>query len=481
MGASGGLLELVAHGAQDVFLIGNPQITFFKIVYKRHTNFSMQSIRATFDGHLDFGQKLVAELPRSGDLVHSLILEIDLPKLETNNGNQISYVNSIGHAIIDYVEVEIGGQVIDKQYGEWMEIWTQLTYADSKQFGYQSMLSKAKEGEFNTVTGPTTLYVPLQFWFCRNIGLSLPLIALQYHSIKINIQLNKLNPITGKKLYTLGLTNGSNNRYVGSQNDTLVTITSSTSIFSASDVGRIIYWSDGSTSTITGYTDSSKVVVSESDSDTKASQSFYIAVNDTLKENYALTDVRLFADYIFLDTFERKQFATMKHRYLIEQIQFSESESVGGFSNKKFKINFNLPVKAMYWICQLNDTDIASETFNFSNTVDPKTTKADPISKVSLLLNGVDRFDERNAQYFRLIQPFQKHTRVPNDFIYMYSFALYPENHQPSGTCNFSKLDSVELNLSFQTNLGASTVRIYGISYNVLRIYNGMGGVAFSN
>lgn len=479
MGASGGLLELVAHGAQDVFLIGNPQITFFKIVYKRHTNFSIQSIRATFDGHLDFGQKIVAELPRSGDLVHSLILEIDLPQLETTNGSDISYVNSVGHAIIDYVEIEIGGQIIDKQYGEWMEIWTQLTYSDSKQFGYQSMLSKAKEGEFNSVTGPTTLYIPLQFWFCRNIGLSLPLIALQYHSIKINIQLNKLNPSTGKKLYTLGLTNGSNNRYVGSQSGTTVTITSSTPQFASSDVGRIINWADGTTSTISSYSDSENVVVS--DTKERASQSFYITVNDTIKEKYALTDVRLFADYIFLDTFERKQFATMSHRYLIEQIQYSEPESVGGFSNKKFKINFNLPVKALYWVCQLNDTDIASESFNFSNTVDPKKTKSDPLSKVSLLLNGVDRFDERNAKYFRLIQPFQKHTRVPNDFIYMYSFALYPENHQPSGTCNFSKLDSVELNLSFQSKLGASTVRIYGISYNVLRINNGMGGVAFSN
>ena len=137
----GGLLELVAHGVQDSYMIGNPQITFFKIVFKRHTNFSLESVQATFDGTADFGQRIVVTIPRNGDLVNTIVLEADLPAITTDSDavgkeGTINYVNGLGHVLIEYVELEIGGQVIDKHYGEWMEIWTQLSYDESKQNAY---------------------------------------------------------------------------------------------------------------------------------------------------------------------------------------------------------------------------------------------------------------------------------------------------------------------------------------------------------
>lgn len=471
---TGGLLELVAHGVQDIFLIGNPQISFFKVVYKRHTNFSMESILATFDGDINFGGKISAKIPRSGDLAYSMVLEVDLPLLESlragqTGGGTISYVNNIGHALIEYAEIEIGGNVIDKQYGEWMEIWTQLSLDESMKFGYQEMLQRYDT--FQTTNGPTTVYVPLQFWFCRNIGLALPLVALQYHEVKVNIKFRSLD-----KLYTFG----SYNYYTGSKSGNRVTITSTNPEFASSDDGKKIYWNDGTVDTISTFVDSDEVDVN--DSGTKASQEFYIAPNDTIKDDYKIDDVRLFIDYIYLDTYERKQFAQMKHRYLIEQVQFNESESYNdNETNKKFGLDFNLPVKSMYWVTQLQRTSRNNDLFNYSDTVDPNAVKGDNLSKAVLLLNGTERFDERNAKYFRLIQPFQKHRRVPNDFIYMYSFSLKPENHQPSGACNFSKIDSADLSLTFKSDVQQGTIRVYALSYNILRIFSGMGNVAFSN
>jgi hypothetical protein len=472
----GGLLQLVANGVQDIFLIGNPQITFFKVVYKRHTNFSMESILSPGDGDLNFGNKIVYKVARSGDLINTMVLEVDLPLLQSVNaglqgGGVISWVNSLGHALINNVEVEIGGQVIDRQYGEWMEIWSQLSTNSSKKFGYDQMLSRYDS--FTTVQGPLTVFIPFQFWFCRNIGLSLPLIALQYHEVKINVYFNPLS-----SLYTFGY----NNYYIGSKTGGIVSITSNNPEFdpAGTDVGKIIVWSDGSTDIITGFIDTTHVSISSVSSNT--SQSFYIKPNDSIQLPVNILDARLYIDYIFLDTYERKKFAQMAHSYLIEQIQFNETESyVVGQDSKNFNLTFNLPTKAIYWVSQLQDTAITNDLFNFSNTVNPNITPDDPISTGQLLLNGTDRFNSRSAKYFRLIQPFQYHTTVPNNFIYLYSFALNPEDHQPSGSCNLSKIDTATLNITFNSIQGNSNFRVYAVNYNILRIFSGMAGQAFSN
>ena len=349
----GGLLQLVAYGAQDVYLTGNPQITFFKVVYRRHTNFSIESIQQTFNGNAGKGKRVTCQISRNGDLVHKLYVVF------THNASITD-----ARKCIKKVEVEIGGQLIDRQYGDWMTIWNELTLPAGKKNGYEEMING---------TSTTNAYVPLEFWFCRNIGLALPLIALQYHEVKINIEF-------------------------------------------------------------------------DADPD--------------------FTDATLWADYIFLDTDERRRFAQLSHEYLIEQVQFTGSESLSATDTSlSAKLSFNHPVKELIW--QRTDTD---------GTTHKSTGNA------KLMLNGNDRFAERNAVYFTHVQPYQHHTNIPteNSYINVYSFALKPEEHQPSGTLNMSRIDTAQLKLSsFAQSEGA--VKIYAHSYNVLRILSGMGGLAYSN
>ena len=480
----GGLLELVAHGVQDIYLIGNPQITFFKIVYKRHTNFSMESIRATFDGTADFGNTIVVSIPRSGDLVHTMMLEVDVPAISASSSSgdsaTLSYVNSLGHALIDYVELEIGGQKIDKHYGEWMEIWTQLSYNEAKQNAYDLILPRANIDTTpnNTEVGAsaTTVYVPLQFWFCRNIGLALPLVALQYHEVKLYIRFNTLG-----KVHTYGASQS----FTITQSGTTITQSGTNTNprnFVSADINKTLTYKDGSTTTISSLTNTTIIEVSDSKTISTGEQVF-ITPSNTITDT-SITEARLYIDYIFLDSYERKKFSEMKHRYLIEQIQYNDGETIlDNTTTKSMDLTFNLPVKALYWVSQLNNAVLTkhNDRFNFSGMLNRSETLDDPISKAVLKFNGIDRFEERKGPYFRLIQPFQKHTRVSKLYIYMYSFCLNPEAHQPSGACNFSKINSATLDLTFKSNIGASNVRVYALTYNVLRIFSGMGSVAFSN
>ena len=469
---AGGLLELVARGNQDIYLISRPQITFFKVVYKRYTNFSIESIRSLLDGSADFGQKVTTKLARNGDLAHKMILEVDVPAISSVAGTTISYVNSLGHALIDYIEIRIGGQVIDKQYGEWMEIWNQLTMTEGQTFAYQDMLSRYSS--FTTLNTATTVYIPLQFWFCRNIGLALPLVALQYHDVEVSI---KFNPLS--KVHTFGPFN----YYTASQSGTTITKTSGPDFTSSDyDAGKVAYWSDGNTSTLASPIGGESNEIGAVESQTISSQEMYIGTNDTISSNISISDARLYVDYIFLDTYERKKFAQMKHRYLFEQVQYNEAESFSAsISSKKFSLDFNHTVKAIYWVSQLDRYSRDNDVFNFSDTMDPNTTKTDPITTAVINLNGTERFEERKNKIFRIWEPLKHHTRVPNDFIYMYSFALKPESHQPSGSLNFSKIDNADLSITFKPSINSGQVRIYAINYNVLRIESCMAVVAFAN
>jgi hypothetical protein len=527
---AGGLMQLVAYGAQDVYLTGNPQITFWKVTYRRHTNFAMESIEQTFNGQADFGRRVTCTISRNGDLAYRTYLQITLPEIGQGLGNTTEsevyarWLDFPGEQLISQVEVEIGGQRIDRQYGDWMHIWCQLTLSKEQERGYYKMIGNTTQltyicdPTFAPVDGPcsadgirqvcaprqalpeTTLYVPLQFWYCRNPGLALPLIALQYHEVKINLDIRNIEEC----LWAVNKLDG------------------------------------------TG-----------------------IKVNNAYKQSLAAAS--LFVDYIFLDTDERRRMAQNPHEYLIEQLQFTGDESVGSSSNK-IKLNLNHPCKELIWVVQADanvdycasttkETDLnrllGAQPFNytdafdalpnavhafgskpavsatngfitpsgmfedpFSNSVNvaaPTDTNTwngasnsgdsgvsdagtfvlaetaldmhcwgeNPVVVAKLQLNGQDRFSEREGTYFDLVQPFQHHTRAPDTGINVYSFALRPEEHQPSGTCNFSRIDNatLQLVLSNATVSGVSTakVRVYAVNYNVLRIMSGMGGLAYSN
>jgi len=401
----GGLMQLVAYGAQDVYLTGNPQITFFKVVYRRHTNFSMESIEQVFTGNVSLGKKTSCTIARNGDLLGKMYLEVDL-------SSTTDLVARPGHAMIDYVEVEIGGQAIDKQYGEWMDIWTQLSHS-GEQF---QKLERLVDGKLQGKGGNKKLYVPLQFWFNRNPGLALPLIALQYHEVKLNLQLHKDKRIS-----------------------------------STNEAGAKI------------------------------------------------NNICLFCDYMFLDTDERRRFAQVSHEYLIEQVQFNGKTCLGQKDScANVELRFNHPCKELVWVVQ--DGRVVDGTINepFAFAADTNEGKDDFVKSAVLQLNGHDRFREREGTYFRCVQPYQHHTgghdqQGNNDintnggaekgFIYSYSFALRPEDHQPSGTCNFSRIDNalLTMNLAESSGTEGKEVRTYATNYNVLRIMSGMGGLAYSN
>jgi len=529
----GGLLQLVSYGAQDIYISGNPQITFWKVLFKRHTNFAMESIEVTFNGQADFNKRVTAIINRNADLMYRTYVQVVLPAVDLSASSSVAtyvkrfrWLNYVGHRLIKTVELEIGGQRIDRQYGDWMQIWTQLTQdagtirALDEMVGNSHDLVLMKDGngyaldqscsgaELTNSCAPRagtparTLYIPLQFWFCRNPGLAIPLIALQYHEVRINVEFEQ---------------------WINCSYTELKTGSAPTSIQS-------------------------------------------------------LTAASLYIDYVYLDTEERRRFAQQTHEYLIEQLQFTGAESITSSSNK-IQLNFNHPVKELIWVCQRDSfvdcTQPASapiaevngmQPFNYSDdfttegvimdvlargqlgggastVVVPTTSDGpsgpylpglgiqqgpslqgsswldtngnvgdqaalfedttnyllakvlldsgikcsgkNPIEVAKLQLNGQDRFTEREGRYFNFVQPYQHHTRTPTVGINVYSFALKPEEHQPSGTCNFSRIDKATLNLTLSVNTvqqqRTAKVRIYAVNYNVLRVMSGMGGLAYSN
>jgi hypothetical protein len=500
-----GLLELVAHGIQDIYLIGNPQITFFKTVYKRHTNFSMEAFQISYDKTPRWGDKTTFKITHYADLIYTMILEIDYPQLfstytsdptwggpatdfQAGEGT-ISWVNNTGHAAVLYYDLKIGGQLIDRQYSEWMDIWTQLTQNEAKKRGLDLMLNRYSSLVKNA--GPFTTYTPMQFWFNRNIGLALPLVALQYHEVELEVNFRPFNQMT---------TFGANNYYYATSNGTNVLTMikqypNSTPNLNSSYQGYIVVFPDGSEyyinptnigtagqagTQINPYT----VNMVQNIPSGYTNALVYVKPNGIVDTSYNtnMNDIRLYIDYIYLDTIEQKEFAQSKHRYLIEQLQFSGSETIPiNNPTKRFTLNFNLPMKELFWVNQLDDVFITNDLYNYSNTVNPVVTPNNIVSSALIYINGIERFSIRSGDYFRLIQPYQKHTRSPNGFIYIYSFSVNPEEHQPSCCSNFSKIDTKELFLNITSGTSSQQLRVYGLNYNILRIYNGMGGVAFSS
>jgi Large eukaryotic DNA virus major capsid protein. len=640
----GGLMQLVAYGAQDVYLTGNPQITLFKVVYRRHTNFSMECIELPIDTLKPSGRTTV-QILRNGDLASKTYLRVVLPDISGSTGTwngSIAWVHRLGHAMIKSAELQIGGSPIDKHWGTWLDIWYELTHTNSQDAGYNAMIGDIKDLTTLTLNsaivtntplkGGYTLHVPMQFWFCRNYGLALPLIALQYHEVRLNLEMQDLS-------YLLVYTNG-------------------TGASTAPSLSSLAYGSSG-----------------------------------------------LLIDYIYLDSEERRRFAQVGHEYLIEQVQLNEA-NITAVANQTFTLNFNHPCKELIWahrtgafngsdsatrfLAYTADTededgwDLALQTaaqnlvqsmvlaattvapatlgsptvaeaiaacspitasqistytianvlvagtgtsrvteftftsgatlmvvtmttatgktlvlnfvstlgatsqvqyvyLNINSLVDAASSnlaqyisnatvyltfsgvagattagfanvvaevelgnttltldelsvpvskftdnrlkvttpasgvsntwgynyndvhvvqlnnygvrldgKGNMVSTGNLVLNGHDRFALRTGTYFNNVQPYQHHTHTPAQGINVYSFGLHPEQHQPSGTCNMSRIDSARLvytladpfvgkrTATFDLYTG-TIVDIWVTNYNVLRIMSGMGGLAYSN
>ena len=413
---AGGLMQLVAYGAQDVYLTGNPEVTFFQAKYKRHTNFAMENIEQTVNGTAADSGRVSVTVARNGDLVGDMYVELKVKA----SGIDEAGACWVAERAINNVELSIGGQRIDKQYQKWWRLYTELYLDDSK---------KATYGKMTSGISGKTVYLPLYFFFNRNPGLYLPLIALQYHEVRLDFDLS----------------------------------------------AHFDEWLDTST-------------------------------------------FKVWANYIYLDTEERRRFAQKGHEYLIEQCQHTGADTVDSGSTKQVRLSYNHPVKELVWC--FSNTLTQNSMFNFtteSNDADVKLHTAPaaitsnalvslstygspmlglgelggtslftedsvgPLNTFKLVLNGQDRFKEQKGKYFNQVQPFQHHTGSPYAGVYAYSFALKPEEHQPTGTCNFSRIDNAQVAVTMNTAQDATTMHMFATNYNVLRIQSGMGGLAFSN
>ena len=421
---AGGLMQLVAYGAQDVYLTGNPKVTFFQAVYRRHTNFAMENIEQTVNGTAANSGRVSITVARNGDLVADMYVEMEaaagVVSLSTDGAAVFSNEWLAERAIKD-VELSIGGQRIDKHYQTWWRLYSELYLDASKKTTY---------GKMTTGVAGKKVYLPLIFFFNRNPGLALPLIALQYHEVRLDFDL--------------------------------------TSEF----------------------------------------------------DDYAVaSSFKVYANYIYLDTEERRRFAQKGHEYLIEQVQHTGTDTLSAGSNQK-RLSFNHPVKELVWCLSQSDKKI-NNMWNFTSHVgagqpqlatDVGTLVAEAqvsadigncpriqnvggavtawdedassnMTDMKLVLNGQDRFKEQGSKYFNSVQPYNHHSGSPMPGIYSYSFALKPEEHQPTGTCNFSRIDNAQVAINAVGSASGEplTLNMFAVNYNVLRIQSGMGGLAFSN
>lgn len=518
----GGAMQLAFFGAQDVVLTGSAQVTYFKLIYRRCTPFAICSELQNFQGPAGFGRKVVCPISRQGDIVGSVWLQVILPDLAqftydtpqtaaesvpailsarwmskttaqvtlipSTDGLDVSYTvvatpntgsavtvngtgttltltglstaktytvaakrvdasdesgsfsetmpivaikwtNSIGHAILSAVELQIGGSRISRMQSGYMDILSELTMKEEKRAGFESMIGKYANWDLyeNSFGGAKTMYIPLQFAFNKNVGLGIPLIALQYMDTTLNFEFR--------------------------------------------DYTECI---------------KSNVAISQ-------------LVN--ARGLPPAMDVQTYATFYYLDVNERRTFASTPHEFLIEDVQYlgdtpiifdSEDPNLG----RKIATNFSHPVKELIFVynaAAAYNAAIAESQYSvrgneyFNYNLPTPYADIDPIKSAKIQLNGQDRFSERPGSYFRLVQPYSHHTRIPAKKVYSYSYALNPEEIQPSGSCNYSRVSTSHLVVNFADECANTAnvscngrIQIYATSYNILRIAQGQGGLAFS-
>lgn len=431
-------LQLVAVGRQDIHLIGNPQISYFKSVYKRHTNFMIQKRRVDFDNTPSYNSTNTATLLSYGDLLYDMALVTTFDGLSVEAGYKTSYANAIGHSLIKSVAFKLGGYIIDTQTGDWLNIWKELTTKESQKQNYNKMIGQNPINGYHTYIGDAsgnydrnfdasgnkdvgerTIITPFQFWFCKKSHNAVPTIALKNHQIEIEL-----------------ITRPSTELYVTRDN---------------------------------GYT----------------------TFNSVTPTSMTINDMYILCDYIFLDEVERNNFVHKNHDYLITQIQTYEENvpqaSGTQVTSSTISFNFNNPVTELFWVVQRSDVSDYNEWFNYSNTLlylnKNSTSIGAPIKTAKILFNSQDRTLELYENIYRRYETLRYHTSAPESYIYTYSFSLNPENtKQPSGTANLSKINSSQLYLTYNMDAGVDIkVKVFAINYNILRIRNGMGGILYQN
>ena len=399
---TGGIIQLVAYGNEDLFLTRDPQITFFKVIYRRHTNFAREEVTQDFISDPDFGKRSSCVISTNADMAGRMALRIvlpALPKITDMNGNitntKVAWIKYIGQAMIRSVEVEIGGRIIDRHYGEWMYIFSQLTTRNITDRSIDRLVGNVPElTDFTNGKDEYVLYVPLHFWFCRSSGLSIPLVALHFSEVRVNVEFRELDELiiispTHYIRTVENLVNFKEGEYLYQKGDDNV---ERYGIFSSFDpIEKKLFYTAISTEKFIGVpytgnnlstltTASKEAILSTPRADRyviRGVSSEYFAkpdlavksfsTNKNIYQNVKLKLAQLLVDYVFLDDDERFKIVNSKHDYLIEQLYFTPNIVVDG-TNRKAKLVVDQPCKLLVWLAQFDYIQKFNDLFNYTDT-----------------------------------------------------------------------------------------------------------------
>ncbi len=513
---TGSILQLVAYGIEDIFLTNDPQITYFKVVYKRHTNFSREEIRQNFVQKPNFNEQVSANISKNGDLMEKSYLVITLPEIKafTDNITKVAWVKSPGYSIIDTISIEINGRQICKHFGEWMYLWNEMFNLKAQDATFKKMIGDVPElTDYSSGKKQYKIYIPLQFWFCRSSANALPLISLQYSDIKINLSLKDwtdciLVTPTHYIICSDSLVNFEDYEYIEQNVDGVI----AAGFFTYFDpVTKRLHYTLLTTNNFLPLTmsviNTSKYKIYGKTSSAFVSpavqNSSSIVINpatykyDKIK-SLTLGDTYLLINYIFIDEDERLKFAQTKHDYIIEQLYFNEYNEVTG-PTESIKINIDNPCKLILWVVQQQYLYYAKDYYNYTptyrhkrsyDTIGSNISVGDPlysfdsslVKNETVLLNNKERISYRDSKYFRINQMYNNCVNTPPSGVNCYFFSLDANSIQHSGTCNMSKIERIEVKINTNAVLSTNNIglfRSYAETYNILRISNGLGAIMF--
>ena len=505
----GGIMQLIFMGGQDIYLTGNPTMTFFKTVYRRHTMFGTEYITVPFDQIPTFTPtqmtKATCKIGRNGDLLFDTYLTYDLPAIYTNNQIPFGWVEEVGTKIIQEVTIRVDGFILDTQRGDFMKIYSDLTLNAAKKLQYlrciggESFMYNSSQNLSNNINEQTIainarrLYIPFLFWYCLNSGLSIPLIALQYNELYIDVTFSPLN-----ELIRIGNPPIAPMRLFGDYENSEYNINIRNYLLSL------------------GY-DQTNV--------------FYYFTQNNWQSN-----TNLLCNYIYLGDDERKMFAQTTHEYLITQTQFNLFQGLKAGPNY-LETTFVHPVKEVFWVLTTENLNLSNNWYNFTGldtyrsfqywqsqlryynyteyyqpelsyitqnfTNYVNSVKAQSVYKLTNeqaqtyfgnyysimesaqpVFNNNDRMEVEEHSFYENLQVYKYHSGLPPPGVYVLSFSLNPEENQPSGTQNFSRLDYQEFRINiFNTYPIEEKFNCYffAINYNVFRVIGGMGSTVFAN
>lgn len=461
---AGGLMQLVAYGAQDVYLTGQPKVTFFQALYKRHTNFAMENIQQTVNGTPSNSGRVSVTIARNGDLVGNMYVRLQPTQLNSSNltsTNSNIDMSWVAERAIAAIELTIGGQRIDKHYQNWFRLYAEVFLGESDKINYGKMTSSSVPS-YDTVN-PNSVYLPLIFFFNRNPGLYLPLIALQYHEVRMDFDLTAYftnffgasSPVFEVWANYVYLDTEERRRFAQKSHEYLIEQVQ--------------------------HTGGDSITASAGGAPTSASgaQTIRLSFNHPVKELiwcYQNTSATAYNSMWNFSTSASNVNVTcgaspalvgavLPHVIGCPHLYANALALTGSSAGLTSNIG---------WVEEGSSNAYVAGSSLIGNEVGP-------LYNFKVVLNGQDRFKEQLGKYFNQYQPYVYHTGTPYPGIYVYSFALQPEEHQPTGTCNFSRIDNAQVAINMKGNYTTPLQKMFAINYNILRIQSGMGGLAFSN